>query len=526
MKISSLDELVGSILYSGRSLSEKNSDELIGRKHLIGPYEQEENQKFFPNITTILTPNKKDHQISYFFLNNSEQKIHGGLRRKGLEEIISNNFPRNYESSYLTRIKKEEYSSRPINPIIYEELTQRISDNSEKKRIFSIKEEISEGLGNFPHLPLEAETPLVEVKSDSKLPPEYRFVAEHLAHAHPGIRFKKVTTLRDLSQHNVDVLAFEYEENGVTKQLQAVAKDADERETAIPEVLGLCRVPTHSIWGSANGRFAMEFVGTSGLRDIVRTASESEMIAECGRAVDAIAVIHVTATQNLRYLREDMGIRLPPRNYAETLRSRFIMPVSGSIISPYEKALMQAYSNFMRVFKPNQFVHGDFHPANCRTDKNTCYVFDWEWAGIGTAFDDLARFVNAVSRDRSVNEQEFAREMLRRYSEKRAMACSPDIFDRALVNDELYKIGEYLLFGEKHPAVAQEKLEKSVKCFERAVMLLDGIASRSIGRNNQAETAVALRTALIDYVASSHVRELREAALGYKAPRIYVPMAA
>lgn len=449
---------------------------------------------------------------------------------------------------------KETYSNKNID------ISERIINFENSKIIESNKGPIESIISRFisgGYIPLkkegriferieetpkkrETEEPLVGLTTQEQIrvPAEYNPLMMSLAKAHPGIRYTGMVNLRDQSQHNVDILAFEYMQNGQLVQMHVVAKDKDAREEVIPVFLNNLGITTHTFYDRST-RLLLEHVGQYGLRDVVRNASEPELIRACAKALDKISQIHVVATQHLDELEHSYGLVLPVTDYNTQFRMRFLRPVSGSslIISPQMNRLMQAYASFSESFSPENFIHGDFHTGNCRVSDDRCYIFDYEWAKIGMKFDDLARFTNSVLRDKpSLDSAEFTREVLRDYvtshnnhsqDSKGPLLMQNEwlatAFRYSLINDELSKIGEYVSFAELHPPVKDEKLEKSRSCFERAVNMIDseiGYASIT-GREDECRKLFNLRGALVDFVAKSPVKHLRETTQKYM---IYQPV--
>jgi len=376
--------------------------------------------------------------------------------------------------------------------------------------------------------------PGVEVSEG--LPAEYKPLMAALSQEHAGIRYTGIVHLTDKSQHNVDILTFEYEEDGETKQMHVVAKDWDEKEEKIPAFLNELGIKTHSIYDT-NTRLLIEHVGYKELRDVVRKGSESDVRKACAKALDKISQIHVLASLNIEMLENEHGLVLDVMDYKAQFRSRFLEPVSGNslIISPQMDNLIQAYAAFSGRFVPSSFTHGDSHTGNFRLSEvaeEECFVVDYEWAKIGIKFDDLSRFTNSVIRDRpDIDVSDFTREQLTTYiemhNEHAAENQSPLLMQNerlaaslrySLINDEIYKVGEYITFGAKHPKVKEEKMHKSQECFKRAVRMLDGSIeyANKIGDNSESEMLSRLKHSLIDYVATSPIKELSNIAETYK----------
>ncbi|MBW2965467.1 hypothetical protein KY342_00015 [Candidatus Woesearchaeota archaeon] len=390
---------------------------------------------------------------------------------------------------------------------------------------------------DLPQVPQVERVPEVEITHEG-LPAEYKPLLAALSQKHPGIRYSGMMTLADKSQHNVDILTFEYDENGEVKQLHVVAKDWDEKEEKIPAFLNSLGIKTHSVY-ERNTRLLIEHVGYQELRDVVRSGSESDIRKACENALDKISQIHVLASLHLDELEKEHGLVLDVTDYNAQFRSRFLEPVSGHsvVISPQMDKLMQAYSAFSRTFDPMNFVPGDFHIGNCRLAKEECFVVDYEWAKIGMKFDDLSRFTNSVLRDRpDLDVADFTREQLRTYVERHNEHASEhrspllmrnerlaNVLRYTLVNDQIIKVGEKVAFANDHPKVASRKLEESRDCFEKAVCMIDGAMqiADAQGYNQDSKTLSNLRESLIDYVATSPVKLLKEAAQNYQTYKQY-----
>jgi thiamine kinase-like enzyme len=508
--------------------------------------------------------NKEKLSLDRIIENNSYILEDRGKEIISLYSPLSENFS-NKKKEY--RIIKPEISENISN--IYD-LSSFITDKSSEKiskNIYSIESIILPYIERgysikksdyFFERDSEASTigsPAAETKrieqttGEHGVPAEYHPLLQMLAKEHPGIKYKGRVSLENKSQHNVDILTFEYIENGKPMQIYVVAKDRDEVEERIPAFLNELGIRTHSVY-DLHQRLLMQHVGQRELRELVKNGSESDVIKACGKALDKIAMMHVLASMHLTELKQEHGIVLPTTNYAHEFENRFLSPVSGNslIISPQRARLMQAYSSFAEAFNPKYFVHGDFHTGNCRLSEDECFIFDYEWAKIGMKFDDLSRFANSVMRDRpDFDSADFSRDMLRQYVEKHNQHSEqqhsplmlPNQFAAnalryALINDEMYKIGEYILFAQTHASVAEEKMEKSVACLERAVRMLDSSIQTTEEHGNYTDSHVLanLRRAFVDYVAESHVECLKRVAEKYKStvtyskkPLILVPAA-
>ncbi|MFT4303559.1 MAG: phosphotransferase [Candidatus Woesearchaeota archaeon] len=358
------------------------------------------------------------------------------------------------------------------------------------------------------------------------MPAVYAPLLQALQSEFPGIKYKGITTLADKSQHEVDILIFEYVVNGQVKQLNVVAKDDMTKERMIPQFLNDIGIVSHMIYNRTS-RLIMQHVGQHDLRELIASSSQPDVIRIVDIALNKIAQIHVLATQNLGTLKHEYGIDLERTDYVKEFERRFIGPVSP-IISPQLHRLIQAYSSFTHGFNPGYFVHGDFHPGNVRVGKQECYVIDYEWAKIGLVFDDLSRFVNTVARDRpDFDTKDFVEHVVRQYTaahneiarkpipNDQAVATS---FQYAMINDELYKVGEYIAFAEAHPKVAEEKLMKSSTCLLRTLNMIDDAISDSEKTFNSKSRDLLseLKHSILDYVRISPYEQLREVASMYQ----------
>jgi tRNA A-37 threonylcarbamoyl transferase component Bud32 len=375
------------------------------------------------------------------------------------------------------------------------------------------------------------ETAQPEVSFRTSVPGQYTALVQKLAAEFPGLRYLGKTSLQDKSQHNVDILTFDYMEHGQRKQMHLVAKDNNTLELALPEFLNEIGVHTPLVQ-SVGGRLVFQYVGQYELRDVVRQSSQGDVIKACNMAMDKIAQIHVLATMHLPQLQRDYGITLPATNYMREFQSRFLVPVMGSslIISPQANRLMQAYSHFARHFYGSDFVHGDFHTSNCRMDKDEVFVIDYEWAKVGMNLDDVSRFVNSVLRDRQdFDPHEFTRETFNRYMQLRnqhaeaqgapiimSNAYMASLMDYAMINDELYKAGEYVTFAEKHPTVGEEKILKSADCIDNVMQRIDSLLVSPNGGRQEFKVLSNLRDSLVDFMASSPYEHMRQMADKYR----------
>jgi tRNA A-37 threonylcarbamoyl transferase component Bud32 len=382
------------------------------------------------------------------------------------------------------------------------------------------------------------------------IPEEYVNVALSLAQHHPGLRYTGMVSLRDQSQHNVDILSFEYDEGSVVHELRIVAKDLNPLDARIPEFLRQQGIAANLVY-DARRKIIMEHVGSHDLRIVVKQGSDIELITSCKKALEKIAEIQIVTSQNLHSLESDYGIVLPEINYAQEFKSRFVLPILGKstnqvdsstsrgvvgeqlVISPQTNSLMQAYNAFTQSFKAQFFTHGDFHAANCRISDKDCYIIDWEWAKVGRKFDDIARFVNGVTRERQdADVFDFRNDMynafINAHNEHSGQHKHPLMLPTAqlkkayaysLINDELYKVGEYILFGNSHPNVKEEKLEKSARCLERTIAFIDEALQESTQTPEQV-MLTKLRNSLIAATATSSIAQLREVALMYMPKQV------
>ena len=452
--------------------------------------------------------------------------------------IINKNYKENYKEKLNLYNLKEKFD-KIIEPIKYEnkESLDSLLRYYTGLGYETTRKDISPDIPEEPQIGLPQEP--VEVTRQG-LPEEYQPILEVLAKEHPGIRYVSMTR-KTKTQHNVDVLEFEYKENGKIRRIGIVLKDRSEIEEAVPLFLRRLGIPMFGTYGTATTQFSMEEVGEKDLRDFVKNASESDVVKASTSALDVISQIHVAATAHLSELGREYNIQLPVRDYVYEFKSRFLEPVSGHsvIISPQMHRLMQAYSAFAKTFNPDSFIHGDYHTTNCRISADyEAHPIDWETAALGKEFDDVSRHVNAVSRDRpDMDAADFSREMLMQYVEKHNEHAEQEktplmlhnerlasVFRNSLINDEIYKIGEYIAFGALHPDTKEEKMQKSQDCFERSIRMLDSAIKEADKQREyyEWETLTNLRGALVDYTTTSPIQTLREIAEKYKAPTGYV----
>ncbi|MBR9691687.1 hypothetical protein GOV06_02780 [Candidatus Woesearchaeota archaeon] len=490
----------------------------------------------------------KNIEIYYSsFLNENSKKIkkeninHNSLNHKikDLDSIVYNQLeenPEEFNQYYIPQIEQYSKFKEKYTSYDKEEMKEYIFNNKENI------ESLEKLLGNYTKagysVKKESEAPKTKAAvsletAESSLPDEYKPVLAMLAQEHPGIRYSGIVSLADQSQHNVDILTFEYEENGALKQLHIVAKDADEKEEILPQFLNDLGIKTHTIY-DRNTRLLINHVGEQELRNVVKQGSDSEVLDACGKALDKISQIHVLASLNLPELREHYGLSLELTDYNTQFRSRFVTPVSGNsvIVSPQAHDLMQAYSAFTKTFDPRHFTHGDFHIGNCRMSEEECFIVDYEAAKIGRKFDDLARFTNSVIRDRSdMDPAEFSRDMLHMYVDKHnehsAEHKTPLLLPNtwlstalrySLINDQIDKCGGAIIFAKEHPKVKDEQMQKCKLYFEKAISMIDGALTQ-----NPAEAGMLsnLRTSLVDFAAESPVEILKQTAENYKAYKQY-----
>lgn len=496
----------------------KKDKDLEKRKYIEDFYDLSKNkyiEAIDDKIESKLIKNKYEENL--YKINYKNDSLEDKIKDIYGKEDLYNVMDKNYNKKKL-----EEYTPKNF----YKGL-DNIVDNYLSNG-YKIKEKYSDSIREydfFKEKPAKKRKAEVKTAEKTKLPEEYKSILGMLSEKHPGIEYAGMVRLEDKSQHNVDILTFQYMEQGQLRTMHVVVKDKDEKDEKIPLFLKQLGINTHSVY-DRNTRLLMEHVGEQELRHIIQQGSESEILKACGKALDKISQIHVLATQNLSELKDKYGLMLQTTDYNAQFKNRFIKPVSKNslVISPQLGQLMQAYSYFTGFFDPRYFTHGDFHPGNCRMTADECFVLDYEWAKIGRKFDDVSRFTNAVLRDRpDFNEDEFAREMLTKYvnshneySQKELMINNRimSAMKYSLINDELYKVGEYITFAEQHPRVAEEKLQKSTKCFERAIGLMDGAIE--IATNNSEQYILSnLRQSLINYASTT--KYLQETAKKYES---------
>ncbi len=559
-KYKSLDDLVEGIYSRGRFDPEENfskhsrdSDEMYGR---IGtffnsrenrcseiPYriEPEEN-----DLSSKLRLGYNDLETSNFEKNN--EKIYNPSY-SGLEKIIQEDIKKELPIiNYLDQIysKSEISESKKIEYIIEGQSNfEDILSDYESIGYRRTKKEISPEIV-IPEISEKRVSQPVEVTRQG-LPAEYKPILNMLAKKFSGVRYKGMEHL-ERSQHNVDILTFEYEVDGQTQQVHLALKDRNDVEERLPIFLQRLGISVHSIYDVDTGRaFVMQHVGDRSLRQAIQFASEADIRSLSEKALETIAQVHVLATAHLPELKGDFGVELATIDYTQEFRRRFLEPVSNHsvIISPQMDKLIQAYAAFAKAFTPNSVIHGDYHDMNCRVAGDVCYPIDWETAAIGKEFDDVSRLANSIMRDRpDMDAADFTREVLIEYVEKHNESAGQEKmplmlaneklaagFRYSMINDEIYKIGEYVSFGKLRPAVKEEKMQKSRECFEKALRMIDGAIETADKQGDYFswETLNNLRQSLVDYVGTSPIESLREAAEGYnikgkaREPLLLVP---
>jgi aminoglycoside phosphotransferase (APT) family kinase protein len=491
------------------------------------------------NLAGILERDRREEDdLSYHLIPNFKEKKFNEIYKKpysGLEKILLEEKNKNYienKEIYNLISKNSEINNKKIEYIKDTQLDDLVSHYEfigyrQKRKDISPEQPVA------PEQPAVRAPQLVEVTRQG-LPAEYKPILAMLAQKLPGVKYQGMEHL-EKSQHHVDILTFEYEVNGKPQQIHVVLKDRNIVEERLPAFLQSLGIPVHSVYDAAAGRaFVMQHVGDRSLRQAIQGASEADIRRLSEKALETIAQIHVLATAHLPELKRDYGIELAAVDYNQEFRRRFLEPVSGhsKIISPQMDRMTQAYAAFAKTFTPRSVIHGDYHDVNCREAEGFCYPIDWEWAAIGREFDDVSRLVNSVARDRpDMDAADYSREMLKGYIEKHNEHAEQEksplmlankrlaaAFRNALINDELYKAGEYVLFGETHPDVKQEKMQKSADCMERIFRMLDGSIELADRQRDyfEWESLTNLRQALVDYVAASPIQTLREVADSYK----------
>ncbi|MCB9359042.1 aminoglycoside phosphotransferase family protein [Candidatus Woesearchaeota archaeon] len=501
-------------------ISQKNSE--------INSYILENYSKFQENISNF---NNKEYNL--------ESLINSNIFSEYKESYISKkiNLTNEYNKKAYELTQKEEFFNKYIiRDSSLESILENYSDHGFgiKKRPERINSE------EFYHIPgispirkpdsvPEARPEEIAIPASESIPAIYAPVLQSLAEEYPGIRFKGITTLADRSQHEVDILTFEYTVNGQVKQLNIVAKDDMFKERMIPRFLNDVGVSAHMTYDTST-RLLMQYIGEKDLKDVIVTASQGEVIRAVNLALDKIAQIHVLATENIVALEHEYGVRLDKTDYVQEFERRFIGPVS-TIISPQLNSLLQAYASFTQGFNPGYFVHGDFHPGNVRMSANEAFVIDYEWAKIGLVFDDVSRFVNSVTRERpDMDSRDFVDHVVNGYlARHNDIARKPIVNDDAMatslqyamINDELYKVGEYIAFAQAHPKVAEEKMMKSSVSLLRTLNMIDDAIMDADKRFNVKSSGLlnGLKHSLLGYVRSCPYEELREISAIYQ-PRI------
>ncbi len=499
----------------------------------FAPHKNKKPKEEYNNLTRLLMdPNSKQDK----FYNSSFEnplELESKLFNENNNIIINKIYEiKKYEendlfskkSSLENYIINQTYKNQNISKIIKSDIIKSkeiFTDNNLESYIFELnsigfKETKKKPEREIVIPPFKEVSPQgISVQAPQLVPESYVPILHMLRQEFPGARYKETRSLVNESQHNVDIVSFEYQHEGKTKQVHVVLKDANDKELAIPEWLRQHGVKTNGIYMLNGKRMVMQHVGNDDLRTALSNASESELMNACNAAIDNIARMHVVGSVYSNELEHDFGVTLKKVNYISEFKRRFIEPVSGNsiIMSPQAMRLIQAYSSFAKRFNPGYFTHGDLHDKNIRDDSS---IIDFETATIGMTFDDLSRITNSILRTRpDIETEDFERAILNRYitshneaaeEEKQPiMFPAQQMFNLALINDEIYKIGEYVTFGALRPEVREEKMEKSVKCFENTLSMID----REILKG---QDLYELRMALTDYAKTSPYEELRRVA--------------
>jgi hypothetical protein len=95
-------------------------------------------------------------------------------------------------------------------------------------------------------------------------------------------------------------------------------------------------------------------------------------------------------------------------------------------------------------------------------------------------------------------------------------AYMASLMDYAMINDELYKAGEYVTFAEKHPTVGEEKILKSADCIDNVMQRIDSLLVSPNGGRQEFKVLSNLRDSLVDFMASSPYEHMRQMADKYR----------
>lgn len=446
-----------------------------------------------------------------------------------IEDTIINELQRKIERDDWNQIYKRKQNNQKSDYLL------NISDildgsikynNADKNPIFSYKKEswkdniilqynVMRGGSYFRDIeePLEERGfERVEVTETIDIPEEFQEVYQELKADHPGLRFTKKETFTN-TQHEVEILTFEYEQDGTTKNLYVVAKDQNATEQNLPEILEQAGIETPKTYCKGNKVFT-QYIGDNEFRDKVKTASEAEVIDLSKKAVDKLAQLQVYTTAILQQTNLPLGYR----DFQSTFYQRFVQPISQSnILTPKAIKLMQAYQKFAKP-KGFSFVHGDFHSGNLKLNNGDVVPLDFEWSAHGIGLEDLSRFTNSITKDRpDIDQSEFTLQMYQQFvgtfnelaneTNTKRLTYNPNDLNTTHVQEQLDKSGGAIVFLSNHPDLKKEHEEKAAKYFENAVRMLDGM--------NNAE-AYHLRTALVDFAADSPIETVKQSALSYQ----------
>jgi len=447
-------------------------------------------------------------------------------KKKSMRYGLENLMHREYIGSIYG--KDSKYNPRDIGSIIY-------GGDSEFNPYININRAKDDSLEGYEIDPQEVR---VEVASQRELPSEHQELLQKLRQEHPGVQYAGMVSLADKSMHNVDILYFEYRENGETRVLRIIAKDKDKIERIVPSFLNEFGIETPSLY-DAHTRMFTRFVGQQDLRDVITNASEEEIMKACFSALDKISQIHVLASSNLHILQDEFGLSLDVVDYNAKFVDRFVKPVSdySPIITPQMQRLMKVYSSFVEGFSSSSFIHGDFHSRNNRISPDECFVIDYEMASVGEQLEDVSRFIRSILVDKpTIDPNDFTQSMatfyIKRHNEyarefNPQLALSPQrmnsLLQYSLINDELYKIGDYIRYAKTHPGTEDEKMQKCKVRFTAAMSMLDQSAKEAEKQKDNTKSSMLyeLKDALRDFVALSPYKQLSETAImhnKYKSP--------
>jgi hypothetical protein len=527
---SRLESIYSSIINNPKTKKESRRENSNNINYYLNNIYDDNIQTKKINLEDLISDNYTKINIkNYNNIKTNESFNNYNLKNNNIENIIKiKEYNSNNITQYIQNISLEGFIQKKINKKSEKSFTiQRdfnISSEEERKTDIS-----SVSTPRLPGIVLE----------DIPLPKKYAGVLEEMQIKYPGARYVGAALLTNESQHEVEILGFEIQTQSGKQIIYKVSKQATEHEIAVNNILSNIGLSGYSFSTTTDGTLIMGYVGKC-LRNVVRHGSHTEALKACNLAINQIAKIHILATDYLEQeinLQNSLPYSMPEANYNHEFRRRFVMPVSGNslIISPQMNKLMQAYASFARSFSSSSFVHGDFHPGNCRLQKNEANIIDYEWAKMGMNFEDISRFINTTLRDRvDFDSKEFTINTFKLYlkvrneyarENKMPLIMSTQytalMMEYALINDELYKAGEYISFGETHPSLISEKIEKSASCMESALQKIDGLIIRyEMDGNQQVKTLSELRESVIDFLDSSPYQHMKEISDKYKTQLI------